>query len=66
VSPAESWAFIAVVGVLLGLVFIGAGRALDWTLDRLFTPPVHSVNRWEDACPCYSDATYHERKARGL
>jgi hypothetical protein len=62
-SPAESWAFIAVVGVLLGLVFIGAGRALDWMLDRLFLPK-HATRPDDVACPCATDRDYHRRLGR--
>lgn len=62
-SPVETWLLIGLIALVLAAAFIGAGRVFDWMLDRLFARPVHSVNRWEDTCPCTTDRTYHERQS---
>jgi hypothetical protein len=67
VSPAESWAFLALTALILAGAFIGAGRAFDWMLDRLFRPDSgHRANPRSSGCPCGEDRDYHDRMARGL
>lgn len=36
-GPLESWLFILSMAALMFMSFVGAGRALDWLIERLFT-----------------------------
>ena len=65
-TPMESWLFIAAVFVLILSATLGAGRAWDWLLDRMFagvvTTPAN-VNSAHPDCPCSTDRGYHARLA---
>lgn len=48
-SPLESWLFLLLCFAVLLAAFLGAGRILDWMLDRLFRdPPTRSWVGTED------------------